>query len=123
MMNEQALKENIRTLAQIVGMEEKEAATLLDSKIAVFVDESDRLSSELADFLVLLLGRTVTGVYRNPTAGDGFDVSVKIGGIAREQGADVFVAISDTCLIIGRDELEASGASGGSNPIWALTGA
>ncbi|HMO79575.1 MAG TPA: ThiF family adenylyltransferase [Pyrinomonadaceae bacterium] len=122
-MNEQAFKENIKTLAQLVGLEEREAASLLDSKIAVFANESDRLSCELADFLVLLLRRTVTGVYRNPAASDDFDVSVKIGGIAREQRADVFVAISDTCLIIGRDELEASGGSAGSSPIWALTGA
>jgi hypothetical protein len=123
MMNEQAFKENIRTLAQIVGLEEKEAATLLDRKIAVFVDEGEMLGCELADFLVLLLGRTVTGVHQNPAAAEGFDVSVNIGGIAREQRADVYVAISDTYLSIGRDEFEVSGALAGSNPIWALTAA
>jgi hypothetical protein len=122
-MNEQAFKENTQTLAQIVGLEEKEAAKLLDCKVAVFVDDGDRLSGELADFLVLLLARTVTGVHRNPAGADGFDVSVKIGGTAGKQRANIFVVICDSDLVIGRDELEAAKAAGGSNPIWALIGA
>lgn len=122
-MNKQAFKENIRTLAQIVGFEEKEAAKLLDCKVAVFVDHGDRLSGELADFLVLLLARTVTGVQCNPDGADGFDVTVNVGGTAGEQRANIFVVIGDSDLVIGRKGLEAAKAAGGSNPIWALIGA
>lgn len=123
-MNEQAFKENVRTLAQIVGWEEKEAATLLESKVAVFVDDDDTLSGELADFLILLLGRTVTGVFRNPNGAGSFDVSIKIGGSgACGHKADVFVVIGETDLVIGRDEPKAVEAARVSNPIWALIGA
>lgn len=119
-MNRQALKENIRTLSQLVGLEEREAAELINSKVAVFFDEREELNAELAEFLISLLGRTVTVVDLRPADGTGYDVTIRIG--ASPEDADIYVAITDSELRITR-ELNGSTDSGSSNPIWALTAA
>lgn len=120
MMNQQAYKENIRTLSQLVGLAEKEAAELIDSKIAILVDDSEKLNVELADFLIALLSRTVTVVDRQPVDADGYDVTVSIGVVS--ELADIYVAITDSEFCISRAPIRKA-ITRTSNPIWALSAA
>lgn len=119
-MNIQALKENIRTLSQLVGLDEREAAELIDSKVAVFFDKREELNAELAEFLISLLGRTVAVVDRGPADATDYDVTIWIGASAED--ADIYVAITNSDLRISRELIESAGL-GNSNPVWALTAA
>jgi hypothetical protein len=60
-MNQKAAQENSRTLAAAIGLDQEEAAALLNITIAITASD-DPSSSQLARFLGGLLSRTVTNV-------------------------------------------------------------
>jgi hypothetical protein len=123
LMNSDAYIENARTLAQIIGTSQQNAAELLDGHVGVFVDTSDDRHNEVADFLVLLLERTVSNIHKNPDTTDGLDMCVCIGSVPNLEAVDLFVGIDPEKVLICSEKVPIQATTNGSNQIWALTGA
>lgn len=122
-MNDQTLQENVRTLAAIIGKNEKAAAELLNTAVAIVFDKSDPVSTEFANFLYELLKRTIKTVSINPAAFEKETVPVIIGAVpvvAEQDG--LFVKITSGRLIVSSNPIGTEPAVN-MHPILLLLGA
>ena len=123
-MNEEALKENIRTLAQILGTGEKKAVQILKGRIRIFFDERDHLSRELTEFLVMMLRLTVDDIEVNPDILEVKDLAIVVGSVVIAPRSDLRIRIDSKQLLITHDSSKAiEHSSSISDPIWALVSA
>src|SRR5690606_4421157 len=61
-MNDAALKENVRSLADLLGMAEAEASQLLDASAEITVDDADPRARTLGGHIEKILARTLAQV-------------------------------------------------------------
>jgi E1 N-terminal domain/ThiF family len=92
-MNEFAQRENVRTLAAIVGIGEQQAAELLDVSALVTHTAEDLVAAECAKHVLALLGRTLRNVQSSgDTSNRLVAVEVVIGAAQpRSNGPHVFL--------------------------------
>ncbi|TLM62281.1 MAG: hypothetical protein FDZ69_13195 [Deltaproteobacteria bacterium] len=111
-MNITALKENAKTLAAALGIDEDTAETLLDASVLITVDAADEVGTRMATELELLLQRTVSAVTRDIDSVKQPDVEVIIGTSAsRSRTKCLFVGITDERIEIGEARRESQVSS------------
>lgn len=81
-MNDNAARENARTLAAALRIDEREAAHLLDITILINAPPGDPASNQLAAFLERLLVRTVKTVLRSADSSNSPALEISVGDIA-----------------------------------------
>lgn len=118
-----AQRENTKTLAAALGIDEDEAETLLDVSILITFDANEEAGSLFAAELELLLQRTVT----HASCGKDFammpDVEVVIGKASPlSDGKHLFVDISGTRVLISETAQHRT-ASAIQHPAFLLVGA
>lgn len=98
-LNAAALCETARSLAAAAGIDESAAAELLDKRITITADRSNRAAEEMASELELLLGRTFVSVSQAPISGA--DLEVVIGASRpRLQVRTLFVGWNTETIVI-----------------------
>jgi hypothetical protein len=103
-VNPFAQRENARTLAAAVGIDETDATELLNVSVAITFSLNDVLSAECANHIQRLLSRTIKGVALNPLdKSRGFSAEVVVGeSTPRFKGPHVFVNIGTEKILVAR---------------------
>lgn len=122
-MIEAVLQENVRTLANLLGINPDRAYDLLDRSVAVIFDKANTDQALFAIFLSDLLTRTLTTIELNPEAVDGYDVVVFLNdGETVRSAHTIFVRLSAKSIVIG-DRLIDATDSGPLQKLQLLLGA
>lgn len=118
-MNDSAHRENNRTLADLLGSSEDEAAALLTAHAAITVEPSDTQGGVVAEHVQLILARTLARVTINDLAGSTVAVEIVVGSaVPRHAAPRVFVSILGTRIVIGAQPGPSQGAA--AQPITLL---
>lgn len=111
-------QENARTLAALIGKDERAAAQRLDITISITYRDADPGAAMLADRLEALLQRTVSKVCRNEAADASAEVA--IGDATARSAKPIRLWCSDKSVVIGTGEPTAIGLL---HPLVALVAA
>lgn len=118
-----AHRENTRTLAAALGINEDEAETLLDVSILITFDAAEEVGVLFAAELELLLQRTVISATCDSEIAPHPDIEVIIGkGAPRTDAKRLFVGILGERVVISETERQGS-ASAIRHPVFLLVGA
>lgn len=101
-MNNAAFKENARSLADLLGTHEEEAAQLLDATVVLTIADNDQRARATGEHVELMLSRTLTRVCREVPGDRSPGLEIVIGETARRYAGHV-VYISFQCgrVVVG----------------------
>jgi len=105
-MNSSTKKENSRSLAEMMGIGEEEAAALLNVSVAVTFADGDRVAKDIATHAATLLSRTLSDVRLNDSQMRSIAMELVVGATEpRYDSPKVWLSVTDGRVTIAKTQL------------------
>lgn len=123
-MHKKAARENARMLAAAAGIDERAAASLLDTSVLITASQDEPQSLTLAGFLKELLSRTLKTVEASAESLPSPDLEIVVGGAMPVIGGNTLrVEILTERIVISNAAQIPKEACGAPHPVFLLLGA
>ncbi|HVS53588.1 MAG TPA: ThiF family adenylyltransferase [Opitutaceae bacterium] len=111
-MNSSAKKENSRSLAEMMGIREDEAAALLEASVAVTFADDDRVAKDIATHTAALLSRTLSDVRLNDAQMRNVAVELVVGAIEpRYESPKIWLSVASGRATITKSRLSSDASN------------